>query len=370
MKRYHEPFLGGGAVATRYLGNDELRPLTKWAGGKRWLLDRHGGLLPDAARDPCVLNDSNTRLKGMLRAVQRDPLGVVHELNALRPDVLDQERYYRIRESFNTLGSLEDSTLGAAWFLFLNRTCFNGLYRENKSGKFNVPFGRYKTVNLPDDATILSWSEALAGSTLLAIDFRDALDYVAPGDFVYLDPPFVPRTDQEASFTQYGAAGVGPKEQEALAERLVRLDCLGATFVLSNDIAARDLYEGRGFAIYQANVVRAINSKGDGRGATAEILVTNQKGLDDDALHASDLEPLHARCGAGHARRSADAGAAQPGAAPGGASRTRAGHRGSAGPVEGSGPKRSRPVARSGADEASGKALARRVSDRAARGRA
>ncbi len=234
--RYHEPFLGGGAFFFR------LRP------------------------ERALLSDVNEELINCYETVRDKPKQL---LTALAKHRYDEEHFYEVRDS-NPRGRV----LRAARTIFLNKTAFNGLYRVNSRGKFNVPFGRYKDPQFRDPETIHSCSTALRGVDLSVCDFEKSLARAKAGDFVYLDPPYVP-VSNTADFTSYSAGGFGWDEQERLARAVVALDRRGVKFMLSNsDVPAlRSLYKG--FRIERVLATRRINSRGDRRGNTPEIVVLN-----------------------------------------------------------------------------------------------
>jgi DNA adenine methylase len=239
---YHEPFIGGGAVFFALA-----------AGG------RLGG--------GASLSDVNPNLVETWRAIRDDVEGVIA---ALGPHVNEAEHFYRVR-------ALEPGALTlaarAARVIYLNKTGFNGLYRENRSGRFNVPFGRYANPTICDAPNLRAVSKALQGVSIEVRDFRSVLERAVPGDFVYFDPPYVPLSST-ASFTAYSrGGGFGPEEQRALRDVFAELAARGVHVLLSNsDVPiVRELY--RGFRIEQVWARRPINSNPDARGAVAEVLV-------------------------------------------------------------------------------------------------
>ena len=166
---------------------------------------------------------------------------------------------------------MNDAERGAR-LLFLNRTCYNGLWRVNGAGRFNVHFGRYKNPKILDEATLRAASAALAGVELVVGDFARATERCKRGDFVYFDPPYVPLS-KTAAFTSYAAAGFGPLDQRRLADELRALRARGAHAVLSNHDTpeTRALYSE--FALERVWAPRAINSNGAKRQAAAELIV-------------------------------------------------------------------------------------------------
>ncbi len=268
------------------------RPFLKWAGGKSRLLSQYAPLLPEAIGDyhepflgsgavffslrprlagRILLSDRIEELVFAYRTVRDDAEGVIRRLKA---HVYDRAHYGRVRAQ----NPRRLSPAGrAARFIYLNRTGFNGLYRVNRRGEFNVPFGRYKNPRICDAEGIRAAGAALAGAEIETLGFERLPERTAPGDFVYLDPPYHPRS-ATANFTAYTASPFGKEEQAALAEVCRRLDARGVRFMLSNSEAPfiRDLYDG--FRIDRVFASRAINSRPNGRGKIPEIVVRNYGG--------------------------------------------------------------------------------------------
>ncbi len=271
-----------------------LKPPFKWAGGKTRLLpalikrlpkDVHylkynepffgGGALFFALhpRGWCALNDLNETLIETLVMI-RDARGeVIDELAVLKQEH-SLETFMRTRELVSN-PDLPSATRAAA-FLYLNRTAFNGLWRVNKAGKFNVPFGKYANPRILDIETLNATAEALRGKLITNLDFEEATKNCRTGDFVYFDPPYVP-TSETASFTSYTEGGFGLAEQERLARAFRRLDKRGAQLMLSqsNTKLVRQLYKG--FRISRVENSRSISCKGDGRGAVTELIIRNYR---------------------------------------------------------------------------------------------
>jgi len=261
------------------------RPFLKWAGGKRQLLPElrarmpatfgryfepfvgGGALFFDVAPKEATLADVNDRLIRTYRAVRDSVENVIGLL----------ETYPYEREFFDRMRALDVDSLGdvgvAAWFIYVNRAGFNGLYRVNRAGRFNVPFGRYTNPTICDAPTLRACSEALQGVELRVSDFA-ALGAVA-GDFVYFDPPYVPLS-ATSSFTGYASGGFGLDDQRRLRGVARSLAERGVHVLLSNSSSplVRDLYGGPPFVIEEVNATRAINSKTEGRGAVKEVLIS------------------------------------------------------------------------------------------------
>ena len=264
------------------------KPFLKWVGGKRQLLEQFAPLLPKtfgASHEPVVggaarffdlrlqrpdlratLSDVNTELVDCYRAVRDDVDGLLAALKAHRHE---EDHYYTVR-GWNPaeLTPLER----AARTIFLNKTGFNGLYRVNKSGQFNVPFGRYDKPNFLDERNLRACAGALASTKIVYGDFSNVLEYAEKGDFVYFDPPYVP-VSATADFTAYIPGGFGEREQTALAEAFTKLAKRKVNVMLSNSDTpwVRERYKG--FEIHTVSASRSVNSKGSGRGKTNEILV-------------------------------------------------------------------------------------------------
>lgn len=269
------------------------RPFLKWAGGKRSLLGHISPRLPDRIRtyyepfvgggavffhlaahhrfERAILGDLNPELIEAYVVVRDDCPALVEALIAHAAFAEDAAYYYEVR----AWPSLEERTAveRAARLIFLNKTCFNGLYRVNKRGQFNVPFGHRKRPWLVDTEGLLAASNALRGVELIAGDFAATVRLAGKGDAVYLDPPYVPRSST-ASFTAYHQAGFGSADHERLPAVLRCCAARGAVAVLSNADTAttRALFEG--FSIHEVMARRAINRVGGRRGPVGELLVT------------------------------------------------------------------------------------------------
>lgn len=249
---YFEPFLGGGAV---------------------FLYLKARGLI-----DKAVLADANPKLMNVYRALRDDYAGLMAELDTLAQTVGDdwKDYYYPIRVCFNDKPPNFEvpspaTTRYAALLLWLNRACFNGLYRENRSGKFNVPVGSYKALNFPSPAAFLEVSTALQGVELLAQGFDVTMALPRRGDVVYCDPPYVP-LGVDGGFTSYTRDGFTLDDQRSLAWWAGEAAGKGARVVLSNhDLPiVRELYEG--FELTSLQAARSISAGGSSRGKVGEVL--------------------------------------------------------------------------------------------------
>jgi DNA adenine methylase len=276
-----------GSTFPAPVSSQRALPFLKWAGSKRALVPellKHvpaayrvyhepfvgGGALFFALRPrPASLFDANPLLARAYVAV-RDRVENVIGLLRVYAERHSTEEYYRVR-------AVSPAHLGppgiAAWMIYLNKTCFNGLWRVNKKGMFNVPIGDYKNPNICDEKTLRAASRALQQTELGHADFRTVEERAAAGDLVYFDPPYVP-ISKTANFTAYTKAGFGPKDQQDLVELARRLKQRGVHVILSNagsDEVAQ-LY-GKDFVIHEVEARRNINSKGGKRGAVKEYII-------------------------------------------------------------------------------------------------
>jgi DNA adenine methylase len=208
----------------------------------------------------------NLRLVRTYRAIRDDVEEVIAELSTYPHDRVFFEALRRV-----DVDALEDVQV-AAWMIYLNRTGFNGLYRVNKSGGFNVPFGKYKNPTICNTDLLLTASEALQSAEILHASFADTFLRAQPGDFVYFDPPYVPLSET-SSFTSYTKDGFGMEEQAELRNTALKLKSRGVDVLLSNSSAGAvfELYDQ--FEIDEVYANRAINSKASGRGKVAEVLI-------------------------------------------------------------------------------------------------
>jgi DNA adenine methylase len=278
-------------------GTALARPFLKWAGGKQQLLAAFAGLYPPPdekagyhepflgsgavffdvrarfSRRRCSLSDHNPELIATFTAV-RD------EVDALIAALLEHRaqhspaHFYAVRAiTPERLAHLSPVERGAR-FIYLNKTCFNGLYRVNSRGHFNVPMGRYTNPGIVDPVALRTASAALRGVRLSVGHFSSIVARARKGDVVYFDPPYVPLTST-AYFTSYTATAFGQAEQKALAVVYRKLDARGCRVMLSNSDTplVRELYAG--FNLHQVMARRNINSKGERRGHITELVVCN-----------------------------------------------------------------------------------------------
>ncbi|MEJ2733281.1 MAG: DNA adenine methylase [Anaerolineae bacterium] len=252
FERYIEPFVGGGAVFYHLYNQGRL------------------------AVKEVVLIDHVEELINGYRVIQGNVEALIQELERHELHKLDADYYYRVRAWDRQPEYARRSDVErAARFLFLNRTCYNGLYRVNRKGQFNVPFGRYDNPRVCNAGNLRAASRALQGVTLELGDFSRCLEWAGPGDFIYLDPPYHPLSDT-SNFTSYTATAFGVEDQRRLADLFRELDGRGCQVMLSNSSTPliRELYQG--YAQVEVQAIRAISSRGDGRGAIPELLVLNR----------------------------------------------------------------------------------------------
>jgi DNA adenine methylase len=248
-QRYFEPFLGGGAV--------------------------YFALGPESA----VLSDLNTALVDAYRCVKSHLKDLVTSLKKLGEPTGD-EQYYRTRKAFNRLLtkrgvlSLQERLVRASMFIWLNHTCYNGLYRVNQAGEFNVPFGFYERPFIFSEVELAEASHCLQGanSEILEGDYERILAQAVKDDLAYLDPPYEPVSDT-ARFTGYTPDGFDSSEQERLSRVVHELVEKGCRVVLSNSPSPRILDLYRGFRVARVLVPRAINSVGSRRTRVDELIV-------------------------------------------------------------------------------------------------
>jgi len=271
-------------------GSPRTKPFLKWAGGKSKLLGEliprmpkkygryvepmlGGGAMFFAARPAkSMLLDVNPELINCYRVVQNNVEELIEDLAQHR---YERRYYYRLRDADRSFDFLRWSAVArASRMIYLNKSCFNGLYRVNSRGNFNVPFGRYTNPTLVAPEALRACSRALKGASLRCGSFDILPKYLAEGDFVYFDPPYVPLS-KTASFATYSKDGFGLDDQVRLKELCVALDKRGIKFMLSNSYTdtVLELYDS--FRIDTIEAPRAISSKGTGRHSVKEVIVRN-----------------------------------------------------------------------------------------------
>jgi DNA adenine methylase len=241
---YHEPFVGSGALFFRLYREQMIRG--------------------------AVLSDLNPELIDTYLAVRDQVSEVVQALSACTHD---KDFYYTLRAKDPWQLSLPER---AARMIYLNKTGYNGLYRVNRQGGFNVPFGRYHSPKYLDEDNLAAVSRALQEIEILCAPLETVLDRARPGDWVYFDPPYAP-VSQTANFTAYHAHGFGPQDQARLRDVCLELGKNNVSITLSNSDTEIicTLYGSPGFFIDRVMANRAINSNGGRRGKITELVITN-----------------------------------------------------------------------------------------------
>lgn len=275
--------------------NTLVVPVVKWVGGKRQIIDEiityvpdsfstyyepflgGGAVLFELQPKKAVVNDVNEELMNIYEVIKDNADELIEGLK--RHKIKNDKAYFyeireldRNREQYNLLTPVER----ASRIIYLNKTCYNGLFRVNKSGEFNAPFGNYKNPNIVNETTLRAVSAYFnkAKIRFTCQDFEDALKWSRKGAFVYLDPPYDP-VSETASFTGYDKGGFDRNEQIRLKKTCDKLNKKGIKFLLSNSATdfIMDLYQDYKIEVIQAK--RAINSKADRRGNVDEVLVMN-----------------------------------------------------------------------------------------------
>lgn len=259
---YLEPFVGSGAIMF-------------------WMINNFPNL------EKAVINDINSDLINTYRTIAKSPTELISVLKDLQSDfhsLQDKEEekklyYYQNRELYNTRST--DNTTQAALFIFLNRTCFNGLYRVNSKNLFNVPMGSYKAPTICDEQNILSVSTALQKVEILNGDYTATLNHATDNSFFYFDPPYKPLSNT-SSFNSYAKDDFNDAEQIRLRDFCSQLKTLGHKWMLSNsDVKGKDLNDTffddiySDFAISRVRASRRINANAEKRGELNELLITN-----------------------------------------------------------------------------------------------
>lgn len=263
-------------------------PFVKWVGGKRSIIDALKARLPKEFKgywEPFVgggalffelrqrlteshLSDTNFDLIMAYKVIQKDPETLIALLKQ-HAEKHSEEYYYSVRSQHQ----LQDPVEVAARFIYLNKTGYNGLYRVNSSGEFNVPFGRYKNPGVVQEDNLRAVHKALEGVEIRLGGFEE----IAPkaGDLAYFDPPYHPTDD--TSFTAYSKAGFSEKNQQQLRDFALELHKKGVLVMLSNSDTKyiRDLYGDKAFKIYEVMAPRFVNCKPNKRNPVSELIITN-----------------------------------------------------------------------------------------------
>ncbi len=274
------------ALAAPFAMADVPRPFLKWAGSKRQLMhallprvpDRYGtffepfvgaGALFFALRPPqAVLADTNARLVRTYQGIRDDVESVIALLTSYPHD---KAFFYRLRDV--DIDARSDAEV-AAWFIYLNKTGYNGLYRVNRANRFNVPFGRHNNPTICDAANLRACARALARAERVVADFEHAVRAAGRGDFVYFDPPYIPLS-ATSSFTSYTSGGFGDADQVRLRDLALGLKRQGVSVLLSNSSAplVRELYDSE-FKVEEVPATRRLNRDATKRGAIAELIIS------------------------------------------------------------------------------------------------
>lgn len=264
INKYAEPFIGGGAVLFDILSKYDL--------------------------DEVYISDINAELINMYIQIKDNVDELIRLLNVYQEEYLplnmdDRAAYFYVkRDRYNELiqnGHSKDTVESAALFIFLNRTCFNGLYRVNRKGLYNVPSGKYKNPRICDEDNLRAVSDALKKVTIVCGDYRESADFIDNNTFVYFDPPYRPLTET-SSFTSYTENEFDDKSQIELAEYVQLLTERGASVVVSNsdpkNVSPDDDFFDTLYSMQFINRIsanRMINSNGAGRGKISELLISN-----------------------------------------------------------------------------------------------
>jgi DNA adenine methylase len=274
----------------------QARPFLKWVGGKAQLLSQFeqyypkdfnnyfepfiggGALFFNLSPTKAHINDVNATLISAYKNIKNKPEEVMKILKKLESEYKNgneeskKEFFYKIRDEFNNTSDAELKK--SAYLIFLNKTCFNGMYRENSKGGFNTPFGKAKNPTILDRENILLVSKVLKHTKLTSVSFEKAVAEAKKGDFVYFDPPYHPLTET-AKFTSYHKDSFTKEDQLRLRDLFDELDKRGCYVMLSNSHTPfiNDIYKKYRRETVMAN--RAINCKASGRGKIKELLILN-----------------------------------------------------------------------------------------------
>ncbi|MCH5157932.1 MAG: DNA adenine methylase [Clostridiales bacterium] len=260
--KYCEPMVGGGALLFNMLSKHNFEQL--------------------------YISDINAELMNAYQVIQNNADILIEKLQEMQMLFLPMDEngrkfyYYSVRDKFNTTElSNETATIKAAYFIFLNKTCFNGLYRVNRNGQFNVPMGAYKSPTICDEDNLRNVSKALKNIKIVCGDYTLSKEFIDKDTFVYIDPPYRP-ISATSGFTAYNTDTFDDNEQIRLAKYIDEINATGAKIVLSNsdpknvnpdDDFFDELYKA--YNIRRTSANRAINSKGDSRGKISELIIHN-----------------------------------------------------------------------------------------------
>lgn len=293
------------------------KPFLKWAGGKSQLIYELEKRLPPIIKNTRQINkyfeifigggafffymkgnyniekaylfDINKELFIGYKVIQNNPDDLIKKLNELQQEFYKlnakarEEFFYYIREDYNNqIINFDYQNYNEFWIerasllIFLNKTCFNGLYRQNKKGEFNVPFGGYENPKICDGENIILVHQLLNNTDIYCLDFSNADDFIDKNSFIYFDPPYRP-LNKTSSFTDYSKEGFTDNDQIRLADFYKRLDKKGAFLMLSNSDSQDDFFQKlySEFNITKVMANRMINCNGNGRGKITELIITN-----------------------------------------------------------------------------------------------
>lgn len=277
--------------------NTLVTPVVKWVGGKRQLLGEINQLIPkkistyvepflgggavlfDLQPNKAVVNDYNEELINVYNVIKDEPEKLIEKLKFYKAEN-NEAFFYEVRaldrtESYKTMDNVEK----AARILYLNKTCYNGLFRVNKSGQFNSPYGKYKDPNIVNEVAIRAVSNYFNKSNIkiMSGDYKQSLKNLRKGSFVYFDPPYMP-ISSSSSFTGYTELGFGLEKQKELRNECLKLHNKGIKFLQSNSYSPEILELYSDSSIFTVKVVKAnrnINSNGNKRGEINEVLIYN-----------------------------------------------------------------------------------------------
>ena len=268
------------------------KPFLKWVGGKRQLLSQIIPLIPpETARlveafaggaavffgtqfKTAILNDVNPELINCYYMLQQEPDLLIKNLKSYR---YDKDLFYQVRgwDRQPNWTAKYSEIERAARFIFLNRTGFNGMFRVNAKGQFNVPFGKYTNPTICDEQGLIEASKLLQKAELRISDFDQVLQSCVSGDFVYLDPPYIP-ISASSNFTTYANQGFDMDAQYRLAQAVKKLSQRNIAFALSNSFCTEVEHLYSSFRLIEVQAGRSINAHAHKRGAVKEYIVTNQ----------------------------------------------------------------------------------------------
>lgn len=291
-----------------------LKPFVKWVGGKSQLIDELEKMLPNDGEkiltkycEPMVgggalffnilskcnfeqlyISDINAELINAYQVIKNNVDSLIEQLREMQLLFLPMDEngrklyYYSIRDKFNSTQLCDiTATEKAAYFIFLNKTCFNGLYRVNRKGQFNVPMGAYKNPMICDEENLCNINKVLQSVTIVCGDYSLSRQFIDKDTFVYLDPPYRPLSETSA-FTSYNSDTFDDNEQIRLAKFIDEINASGAKIVLSNsdpkNVNPEDTFFDELYKAYQIKRVlapRMINSKAEARGKINELLICN-----------------------------------------------------------------------------------------------